>query len=131
MTTFAAAFIALFALLIVSTCFWAFFKPQWLLEFAKPILERDWLLFLAVGIRVALGLALLLVAKASVFPLTFTILGAVAILAAIALPFIGMARIKTLIDWIETLPTIAIRLWVLVGVALGGVLLWGVYPLFV
>jgi len=129
--TFAAGFVVLFGLLIVSTCLWAFFKPQWLFEFAKPILEQDWLLFLAVGIRVALGVALLLVAKGSAFPLAFYILGGIAIIAAIALPFIGMARIKVLIDWMERLPTIAIRLWMLVGIALGGVLLLGVYPLFV
>jgi len=128
--TVAAVFIVLFGLMIVSTCLWAFFRPQWLFDLAKPMLEQDWLMFLAVGIRVALGIALLLVAKDSAFPLAFNILGWFAIVAAVALPFIGMARIKALIDWIETLPTIAIRLWVLVGIALGGFLLFGVYPLF-
>jgi hypothetical protein len=129
--TFAACFVVLFGLLIVSTCLPAFFKPQWLFEFAKPMLERDWLMFLAVGIRVALGLALLLVARDSAFPLAFKILGWLAIVAAAALPFIGMARIKTLIDWIERLPTFAIRLWVVAGIALGAFLLFGVRPLFV
>ena len=111
MTTFAAGFIVLFGLLIVSTCLWALFKPQWLFEFARPMLERGWLMFLAVGIRVLLGIALLIV-------------------AAVALPFIGMARIKSLIDWMETVPAIAIRLWLLVGIALAGLLLLGVRPLF-
>jgi hypothetical protein len=112
-TTFAAGFIVLFGLLIVSTCLWSLFKPQWLFEFARPMLEQGWLMFLAVGIRLVLGIALLLVAA-----------------AAVALPFIGMTRVKRLIDWVETLPTIAIRLWVVVGIALGGFLLLGVRPLF-
>jgi hypothetical protein len=129
-TTFAAGFIVLFGLLIVSTCLWSLFKPQWLFEFARPMLEQGWLMSLAVGIRVALGIALLLVAEASAFPLTFKILGGIALVAAVALPFIGMTRIKTLIDWMETLPAIAIRLWVVVGIALGGFLLLGVRPLF-
>jgi uncharacterized membrane protein YidH (DUF202 family) len=90
--TFAAVFVVLFGLLIVSTCLWAFVKPRWLFEFAKPILERDWLMFVAVGVRVALGVALLLVANDSAFPLTFKILG---------------------------------------GLALGGALRFGIYPLFV
>jgi hypothetical protein len=129
-TTFAAGFIVLFGLLIVSTCLCSLFKPQWLFEFARPMLEQGWLMSLAVGIRVALGIALLLVAEASAFPLTFKILGGIALVAAVALPFIGMTRIKTLIDWMETLPAIAIRLWVVVGIALGGFLLLGVRPLF-
>jgi hypothetical protein len=129
--TFAAVFVVLFGLLIVSTCLWAFVKPRWLFEFAKPILERDWLMFVAVGVRVALGVALLLVANDSAFPLTFKILGGLAIVAAIALPFIGVARLKTLINWMETLPAFAIRLWVVLGLALGGALLFGIYPLFV
>lgn len=41
-----------------------------------------------------------------------------------------MARIQKLIEWIETLPTITVRLWMLVGVAIGGFLVFGVYPLF-
>ena len=74
---------------------------------------------------------LLLVAKDSAFPLTFKILGGIAIVAGVGLPFIGMARIKTLVDWMETLPAFAMRLWAVVGIALGGVLLFGVYRLFV
>ena len=130
MTTFAASFIVLFGLLIVSTCLWSLFKPRWLFEFARPMLEQGWLMFLAVGIRVALGVALLLVANDSAFPLAFKILGSIAIVAALALPFIGMARIKALVEWMEGLPMTATRLWMLVGVALGGLLLFGVYPLF-
>jgi len=129
-TTFAAGFIVLFGLLIVSTCLWSLFKPRWLFEFARPMLEQGWLMFLAVGIRVALGVALLLVANDSAFPLAFKIFGSIAIAAALALPFIGMARIKALVEWMEGLPMTATRLWMLVGVALGGLLLFGVYPLF-
>jgi len=129
-TTFAAGFVALFALLIVATCLWSFFKPQWLFDFAKPRLEQDWLPFLAVSIRIALGVALLLVADDSAFPLAFKILGSITIVAALALPFIGMARIKALVEWMEGLPMTATRLWMLVGVALGGLLLIGVRPVF-
>ena len=82
---------------------------------------------LGVGIRIVLGVSLLLIAEDSAFPSAFEILGWVAIVVAVALPCIGRARIEALIDWMETLPLIAIRLWVVVGVALGGFLLFGVY----
>jgi len=51
----AAGFVALFGLLIVLTCFWALLRPQWLFELAKPILGQGWLIYLAVGVRIALG----------------------------------------------------------------------------
>jgi len=57
--TVAAYFVILFGVLILATCLWALFRPQWLFEFARPMLERGWLMFLAVGIRVALGGVLL------------------------------------------------------------------------
>lgn len=129
-TTVAAGFILLFGLLIVLSCLWSFFRPRWLFEFAKPLLGKTWLMALAVGVRLALGIALLLVAEASGFPRAFTILGWIAVVAALALPFVGMARIKALIDWMETLPLIAVRAWIVVGIALGSFLLFGACPVF-
>ena len=82
------------------------------------------------GIRLALGLALLLVAEHSALPSAFTIFGWIMLAAAVAIPFIGTPRIQALIDWMETLPTVAVRAWVLVGIAFGVFLLLGVRPLF-
>jgi hypothetical protein len=122
----AAYFVVLFGLLVLFSCLWALIRPQWLFDIAKPLLGRSWLLILAVGIRILLGIALLLVADASAFPLLFR-----AIVAAVALPFIGMERIRALIDWIETLPRIALRLWLVFGLAFGGLLLFGVHSVLI
>lgn len=94
MTTLAAYFTALFGIPIVVSCLWALVRPQWLFDIAAPLLGRSWLMPLAVGIRIVLGVALLLVAEASAFPILFNVLGWIAIIAAIALPFIGMERIR-------------------------------------
>ncbi|MBT8468887.1 MAG: hypothetical protein KJN97_09075 [Deltaproteobacteria bacterium] len=69
MTTPAAIFVALFGLLILSTCLWSFLKPQWLFDFARPILEKRWLMPLAVAIRLALGAALGAFLLLGVYPL--------------------------------------------------------------
>ena len=130
MTTPAAIFVALFGLLIVTTCLYSFFNPQWLFDFARPRLEQPWLMPLAVIIRLALAAALLIVAEDSSFPLAFTILGWFTLIAAITLPFIGQARIKSLVNWFESRPRSLVRAWVLVGAALGALFLAGVYPLF-
>lgn len=130
MTAIALWFVVLFGVLIVVSCVWALIRPQWLFDFAKPFLGQGWLMIAAVGIRIALGAALLLIAEQSAFPLAFRILGSVAIFVAVVLPFVGMARVKRLIDWMETLPEFAVRLWIVVGIALGALLLYGVHPVF-
>jgi len=78
--TLAAGFVVVFGLLIVSTCLWALSRPRWLFEFAKPFLEQGWLMYLAVGIRLLLGVALLLVAEGAAFPTAFTVLGGILLL---------------------------------------------------
>lgn len=130
MITIAATFIVIMGLLIFVSCMRGVLQPQWMFDFAAPLLEQGWMIYLAVGVRLALGIALLLVAEGSAFPLFFTILGWFTIAAALVLPLIGMTRIKALVAWIETLPTLLVRLWMAVGLALGALLLIGVRPLF-
>jgi len=125
-----AWFVALFGLLILISCAAASVRPRWLFDLSQRVMDQGWLMGLAVGIRIALGIALLIVAGASALPQLFQIIGWFAIVAAITLPFIGMTRIRRLIDWIASLPTIALRAWLVVGIAFGGLLLYGVYPLF-
>lgn len=127
--TIVASLIALFACLVLLVCLWSLLRPQWLFGFAQPLLHQNWLLPLAIGIRLLLGVALLYVAGHSALPLFFRILGWLSIIAALALPLLGMQRIGRLVVWFEGLPPIAVRLWMLVGTALGVALLFGVRPL--
>lgn len=130
-TIIAAYFVVLFSLLIVFSCLWGLIRPQWLFDIAKPLLDQSWLMILAVSIRILLGIALLRVADASAFPLLFYVIGWIAIVAAVALPFIGIECIRALIDWIETLPRIFLRLWLVFGLAFGGLLLFGVHSVLI
>ena len=129
MTTIIAAFIAVFAVAIVLICLWSVLSPQWLFSLAGTVLEQRWLMPVAVGMRLLLGLALLWLAEASALPLLFYIIGCLSIVAALLLPFIGLPRIRQLVGWIETLPRRVLRLWMGFGVALGAALLYGVHTL--
>ena len=83
------------------------------------------ILYLAVGIRLLLGVALIVAAPASLFPLVFRVIGVIAILAALALPIMGIERIRRLVGWFAALPSLALRLWLVFGFAFGAFLVYG------
>jgi len=105
---------------------WGISAPERLRQLVGTVMQRDWGMYFAVGVRLVLGLALIFAASQSRFPMTFTVLGAITLVAAVALPFVGRARIVRLITWFGRLPPSAIRLWLLFGIAFGGFLIYGV-----
>ena len=105
---------------------WGLSAPDRLRKLVGGVMERDWGMYFAVGVRLVLGLALILAASQSRFPLTFTVLGAITLVAAVALPFVGRERIVRLLAWFGRLPPAAIRVWLLFGIAFGGFLVYGV-----
>src|ERR1051325_2881017 len=56
-------------------------------------------LYLIAGGRVAVGSLLLAVAATSRAPRTLRVLGAIAVIAGIATPFLGVARVQLMVDW--------------------------------
>ena len=81
-------------------------------------------IYLAAAIRLALGVFLLVAASSCRFPLFVQIIGAVAILAALSLPFLGIARVQALIDWWSRQPAAFVRGWCLLAVAFGALLIF-------
>ena len=101
---------------------WGLTSPDRLRQLVGAVMERNWGMYVAVGVRLVLGLALILAAPGSRFPLAFTVLGGFALVAAVALPFLGRERILRLLAWFDRLPPPAIRVWLLSGIAFGGFL---------
>lgn len=126
--TIVAVGIALLAVAIIVICLWGLWRPRWIFGVAATVLQQPWLMPVAVGVRLALGLALLSVASASAMPLLFRAVGWLSIVAALALPFIGVPRIRRLIAWIDTLSPWVMHLWMGFGIALGAALLAGLRP---
>ena len=73
-----------------------------------------------------LGAALIVAAPVSKFPLVFEILVWIAIVAAVAVIFIGRERIAAIAVWFVRRSVWLIRLWLLVGMAFGGFLIYGI-----
>lgn len=82
----------------------------------------------AAGIRLLLGIALLLAAPDSRAPLYLQVFGGLALVAAVALPLLGQRRFDALIDWWVAQAPATVRLWCLVALAVGASFVWAVFP---
>ncbi len=107
---------------------WGIFAPDNMIRLVQGVLGRESGIYIAVGARLLAGVALILTAPVSKFPLIFNIIGAFAIVAAGVIPFIGRARLVQLIGWFERFPAAAIRAWLLFGFAFGVFLIYGILP---
>jgi len=106
---------------------WGIYAPQKLLQFVKRMMDEDWGIYFAVIVRLLLGVALIISAPDSRFPLTFLILGWIAIVAAVVAAFMGRGRLRSFINWwIERFSPAGVRVWVLLAMAFGGFLIYGV-----
>ena len=106
---------------------WGMFAPEKLMTFVTSEMDKSWGIYVAVIVRLVMGSALIIVAPASRFPIVFQALGVIAIVAAIALVLMGRERIRRLLAWFsERFSASIIRLWLLFGVAFGGLLVYGV-----
>ena len=82
----------------------------------------------ASGVRILLAGLLWFSAPLSHTPTAFKVIALLALLSAVALPFVGTARLLRLIDHIACWPPWIIRCQCLLGVAFGAFLLWSASP---
>ena len=119
--------LALFAILIIGLSAYGVLLPSKATSLVRSTIELSGL-WAAVAARVLLAILLWFSASVSLTPITFEVLAAIALAAAVALPIIGSERILKLVDWLTSWPPVAIRLQCCLGVAFGAFLLWSVSP---
>ena len=100
--------------------------PNRLIALVTGSMNRGSGLYVGIGSRVVLGVALIVAAPPARFPTLFAVLGWISIAAAIALPLFCRARLRALLGWFERMPTTLVRLWLVFGVVFGAFLLYGV-----
>ncbi len=106
---------------------WGIWAPRRLLQSVKGVMDQDWGIYLAVIVRLVLGLALILSASDSRFPSVFLILGWIAIVVGVAAAFLGRERLRRFVNWwVERFSPSSIRVWVLFAMAFGGFLVYGI-----
>ena len=123
--------LAIFSLVIVLLSLYGVFWPSSLVSFVRGSMAGGSGLWVAVVARLILAVLLWFLAPLSLTPTTFSVLAVLALVAAFALPVMGVQRILKLMEWVGNWRPSAIRLWCLLGVAFGGFLLWSISPIFV
>ena len=102
---------------------WGVFAPGSIFAFISGWSSKTGF-WLAVLLRLCFGLALWFAAPDTRLPILLRGLGALAIVMAAALPVIGYARFERVIGWWTSRSHFVMRLWSLIAVAIGGVVLW-------
>ena len=118
--------ILLFGIVVCGISIWALFVPERLLQMIMAINDKTVTYLVAVGVRLLLGVTLVLAAPDSAFPVVFEVIGWLTIFAAVILSLLGKALQRNLAAWFSGLSRLAIRGWLLLAIAFGLFLMLGV-----
>ena len=124
---FAVEVSGLLGLLVVLLGSWGILAPKGITRLVTRLGTRQGLR-LAVAFRLVLGLALWFAATESRAPLLLQVLGLVAIVSAILIATMGVARFQATTRWWSALSATSQRLWSSLAVAFGAIVLWALLP---
>ena len=111
------------ALFIFVMGVWGVFAPGSIFAFISGWSSKTGF-WLAVLLRLCFGLVLWFAAPDTRFPVLLRAMGAVAIVSAASLPLVGFDRFARLIEWWTNRSHFVMRLWSLIAIAIGGLVLW-------
>ena len=99
-------------------------NPEIIFGVIRNNLEKLSLQVLGIGIRVALGILLILYASESAFPVVIEITGWLSIVAAVTFSLIGRQRFLSLMTWALSFLKTYGRVGGLIAMAFGGFLIY-------
>lgn len=118
--------ILIFGFLIFVVSSWGVAQPRGVVANVHGLVQKRWGIESAIGMRLLLGVSLLIGASASRYPVFFQLLGWVTIAAAVALVFINREQVRRLVGRLaEGSEKVALGVFAL-GLVLGQVLVLGV-----
>jgi len=81
-------------------------------------------LYVIAVLRIAIGLFFIVAASVSRAPRTIRVLGVLVIIAGLSTPWFGVARARAVVNWLANTGPWLMRLFALIGMALGGLLIY-------
>lgn len=120
--------LAILSATIVVLSLFGVLQPQRLVAWVRNYMAGPHGLITAIGVRVLMAALLWFTAPQSQTPTVFKVLAILTLTAAVVFPFVGIERIRKLIDYVAGWPDWALRLQCLFGVALGLFMLWSIWP---
>lgn len=118
--------ILLFGIVVCGISIWALFVPERLLQMIMAINDKKVTYLAAVGVRLLLGVTLVLAAPDSAFPVVFEVIGWLTIFAAVILSLLGKGLQRKLATWFSGLSRLEVRGWLMLAIAFGLFLMVGV-----
>lgn len=118
-----AIVVALFGVLVAGVGLLGVIRPDRLMAWISQWRGASRLWF-AAGLRLVLGVVLLLAAPQCRAPEVIRILGWITLVAALLLPLLGARRFDAFVDWWLAREPGFIRTWSLLAVAVGGFLIY-------
>lgn len=116
-----------FGILVVCIGAWVVFDPAELLAYGSRFTSTTGL-WIAVGLRLAVGALLWVTAAASRTPLALRVLGVLFVLSGLALAVLGLERLQGIVDWGAGLDPMTLRGVGLAAAFVGAFLVWSVSP---
>jgi hypothetical protein len=101
-------------------------RPASLIRFVSAAWRSRAGLYLAIILRLVLGVALIGAASGSRFPDALGILGIISIVAALVASSVGFERLRAFVRWWTVRPSGFIQAWALVAAAFGVFLVYAV-----
>jgi hypothetical protein len=120
--------VALFGLFVAVLGAVGIASPRRLLDRVTRVQSQAGLYSIA-GLRLGVGLALLLAAPESRLPPYLQVLGVLALISGAATPFVGVSRFEAILDWWRRRGPGFVRAWSGLVLLFGASLLWAVFPL--
>jgi hypothetical protein len=102
-------------------------RPGDLVRFVSVAWRSPSGLYLAIAVRLILGIVLIAAASSSRFPDALRILGALSIITAVLVPILGSERVRAFVEWWAGRPSGFIRAWATLAVAFGAFLVYAVW----
>lgn len=116
-----------FGVLVVTIGAWVVLDPAQLIAYGNRFTSSTGL-WIAVSLRLAVGVLLWTTAAASRTPAVLRVLAVLFVLSGITLAFFGIERLQGIVDWGAGLDPIALRSIGLVVALVGAFLVWSVSP---
>jgi uncharacterized protein YjeT (DUF2065 family) len=98
-------------------------KPARLKDLLYLLLEKDWFRMVA-ALRVIIGVLFLFAAGGTRSPIFVSVMGILFISAGVLIPILGPTRLRSLAYWWLKRRDLVLRLWALIALAFGVVLVW-------
>jgi len=118
--------VTLFGTAIAALGILGLIRPASLIGFVSAAWQLPTGFYLAIILRLVLGVALIGAASGSRFPDTLGILGVITIIAAVLASMLGFERLRAFVQWWAARPSGFIRAWALVAAAFGVFLVYAV-----